>query len=366
MKIDECTTSFYNRTMTAPRQAHRSYLLTGPEHVHALQLGLVDASWYHSPIPRAQLKKLVARRNGPASRDIAIWVALLAGTGALAFASWGTWWAIPAFALYGTMYGSVADPRWHECGHGTAFKTQRANSVVYAVASFMTFREPVSWRWSHARHHSDTIIVGWDPEIAVPRPTSVLSLFSEFFCLRSAPGEIKKLALNCVGRMTSEERDFVPEEQYNKAIWSARAFVAVWVASSAWSIAAGSIEPLLFIGLPSFYGRWLLVVFGLTQHAGLAEDVLDHRLNTRTVAMGPVLRFLYWNMNFHIEHHMYPTVPFHALEQLHAAVKDDLPPVYQGLRGAYREVIPALRRQAKEPSFFVERTLIGAPTHVTQ
>ena len=31
---------------------------------------------------------------------------------------------------------------------------------------------------------------------------------------------------------------------------------------------------------------------------------------TRTVYMNPISRFIYWNMNYHIEHHMYPLVPF--------------------------------------------------------
>ena len=48
------------------------------------------------------------------------------------------------------------------------------------------------------------------------------------------------------------------------------------------------------------YGAWLHELCALTQHAGLAENVLDHRLSTRTVILGPVLRFLYWNMNYHI------------------------------------------------------------------
>ena len=64
-------------------------------------------------------------------------------------------------------------------------------------------------------------------------------------------------------------------------------------------------------------------MFGLTQHAGLAEDVLDHRLNSRTVYMNPVFRFLYWNMNYHVEHHMFPMVPYHALPALHAEMKAD-------------------------------------------
>ena len=48
----------------------------------------------------------------------------------------------------------------------------------------------------------------------------------------------------------------------------------------------------------------------MQQHAGLAEDVLDHRLNTRTVYLNLINRYLYWNMGFHIEHHMFPMVPY--------------------------------------------------------
>ena len=41
--------------------------------------------------------------------------------------------------------------------------------------------------------------------------------------------------------------------------------------------------------------------------------------------MNPISRFVYWNMNYHVEHHMFPMVPFHALPALHAEIKDDLP-----------------------------------------
>ena len=44
--------------------------------------------------------------------------------------------------LYGVLYGSASDSRWHECGHGTAFKTPWMNDLVYQVASFMIMREP--------------------------------------------------------------------------------------------------------------------------------------------------------------------------------------------------------------------------------
>ena len=40
------------------------------------------------------------------------------------------------------------------------------------------------------------------------------------------------------------------------------------------------------------------MIYALTQHAGLAENVLDHRKNCRTIYMNRVHRFLYWNMDY--------------------------------------------------------------------
>jgi fatty acid desaturase len=337
--------------------AGRDYSLVGAEAVRAAESGLESAEWYRTPVPRATMKALMKRRDGPAIRDTALWLGLLISAGVIAYWSWGTWWMVPAFGVYGVLYGSVSDSRWHECGHGTAFASQWMNSAVYHLASFMVFREAVSWRWSHTRHHSDTIIVGLDPEIAFPRPTRWWTILAEVFGLKSAWAELRKIMANIVGRTTAEERVYLPESEYRRAFWTARVYVAVLAAVVGWSVAIGSIMPLMFIGLPTLYGRWLLLVFGATQHAGLAEDVLDHRLNSRTISMNPVLRFLYWNMNYHVEHHMYPTVPFHALPKLHEEVRHDMPPAYRGLVGAYREIIPALRRQSVDPTYFVRRPL---------
>ena len=109
-------------------------------------------------------------------------------------------------------------------------------------------------------------------------------------------------------------------------MWEARAYAAALVGVIAWAIASGTVVPLLFVGLPSFYGAWLFMFFAITQHAGLKEDVLDHRLNTRTVYINPVFRFLYLNMNYHLEHHLFPAVPYYNLPALHEEVKAYLPP----------------------------------------
>jgi Na+-transporting NADH:ubiquinone oxidoreductase subunit F len=335
----------------------RDYRLTGPEGAVAASRGLVSADWYQCEVPRQTMRQLMERSDGRAIRDTVLWLSLLIGSGWLAHVYWATWWCVPAFIVYGVLYGSVGDSRWHEGGHGTAFKTPWMNNFVYQLGSFMITREPVSWRWSHARHHSDTIIVGRDPEIAAPRPTPLWFMVLAGFGLPSVWSESKKYAANLIGRIRPEEADYLPQSEWRKSIWSARAHVVIWLGSIVASITLRTVEPLMFVGLPTFYGKWLSVIYGFTQHAGLAEDVLDHRLNTRTVRMNRVHRFLYWNMNYHVEHHMFPTVPFHHLPALHEAVKADMPTPYSGILSAYREIIPAVARQKHDTGYFVRRPL---------
>lgn len=344
------TTSFPNR----------DYRLTGPEGQRAVERGLVSATWYACPVPRARLKELMRRRDGPAIRDTLLWFALLGTSGAAGWWTWGTWWCVPAFAVYGVLYASASDSRWHECGHGTAFKTPWMNDLVYHIASFMVLREATPWRWSHTRHHTDTLVVGRDPEIAVPRPPDLLAVCLKFLALTSSKRELAKIARHCVGSLTPEERDYIPESEHPKVFRTARVYALIFAVVIGWAVVQRSVLPLMFVGLPTFYGSWLMVIFGLTQHAGLAEDVLDHRLNCRTVYMNPVFRYLYWNMNYHVEHHMFPLIPYHALPALHEEVKALTPPAYRGLGDAYREILPALIRQAKDPRYYVHRPLPAA------
>ncbi len=84
-------------------------------------------------------------------------------------------------------------------------------------------------------------------------------------------------------------------------------------------------------------------------------NVTDHRLNTRTVHINLVFRFLYMNMNYHVEHHMLPMVPYYALPRLHEAIRSQTPPPYPNLWSAYREMVPALVKQTRDNSYFIRR-----------
>jgi Na+-transporting NADH:ubiquinone oxidoreductase subunit F len=331
------------------------YSLVGKDTPLAIARGLADAKWYTSPVPRDKMRDLLERRDGPAIRDTLLWFALLAFFGGCGYLLWGSAWAIVPFAIYGILYASVSDSRWHETSHGTAFKTDWMNNALYELASFMVLRESVPWRWSHTRHHSDTLVVGRDPEIAVKRPPNLFLMALGFFNINNLIRYVRTVALHCSGRINPEEATYIPKSEYGKVFVRARLYVVIYAAVVALAVWSRSVLPLMYVGLVSFYGDWLTVIYGLTQHAGLAENVLDHRLNCRTVYMNPLNRFLYWNMGYHVEHHMFPLVPYHALPKLHALVKTDMPKPYNGLLEAYREIIPTVLRQVKDVTYFVRR-----------
>jgi len=337
--------------------AKRDYSLLGPDARAAVEAGLSTAEWYHTDIPRNTMKELMKRSDRPAIRDTIVLFGAMFAFAAMAMTLWPSWWSAPFWLAYGTLYGSAMDSRWHECGHGTAFKTRRYNDWLYQVASFCMVRNPVTWRWSHARHHTDTVIVGRDPEIAVMRPPDFARLVSNFFGLVDAWNGWGRMLYNASGRVHPEEASFIPEAEQPKVVRTARIWVAIYATTIALALATWSVVPLLIIGLPRFYGAWHHVMTGLLQHGGLADNVTDHRLNSRTVYMNPVSRFIYWNMNYHVEHHMFPMVPYHRLPELHAAIRHDLPEPNRSIPEAFVEMWPALRRQLAYEDHFVLRAL---------
>ena len=335
----------------------RDYGMLGRDAAEAVKAGLKSAEWYHTDVPRKDLKDLMKRSDGPAIRDTIIWLGSMLIFAGLAIWLWPSWWAVLPLLAYGVLYGSATDSRWHECGHGTAFRTQWMNNVVYQIACFMIMRNPTRWRWSHTRHHTDTLIVGLDPEIAVMRPPVAFKVALGFVGLLDAWQAMKMMLVNATGRISEEEKTFIPEMEWPKVIFVARIWLAIYLVTIALAIILNSWLPVLLVGTPRLYGAWHHVLTGLMQHGGLAENVLDHRLNSRTVYINPISRFIYWNMNYHVEHHMFPMVPYHALPRLHEMIKHDLPAPTPSMWSCYREMLPVWARQMRGEDITILREL---------
>ncbi len=330
---------------------------------------LQNSKWWQPKIEKSELKKLTKRSNLHAWYHTILYFGVLVGSGYLAYLSWGTWYAIPAFFIYGTVY-ACSNSRWHEYGHRSVFKTRWLNDFFYEISSFLAFFEPVSWRWSHANHHSKTRYLDLDLEIADPRPTNLRILFfTEFFGYYRVKAELIKIirfsfrSFQTSSSFSDDEPklsviDLVPDNQINRMVWTCRIFLLIIFFDIALAIYLKSILPLLFIITPQIYGGPILWILAFPQHAGLKFNSNDHRETTRTLYLNPILGyFLYSNMQYHIEHHACPKIPFYNLPKFHKIIKNQLPTPNKGLIDAYIEIIPAIIKQSKDSNYNIEKIL---------
>lgn len=311
--------------------------------------------WYSPNLDRKPLKKIMKRSNGPALWNYGLWLGLLLATGFLTVWYWpdgqGWFWLL----IYSAIHQS-ATARQHELSHGTPFKTRWLNEVFFHLCSFITLSEGHYYRWRHARHHTHTIIVGRDPEIQSVRPPQLISLLINIFNIKTVFITAKDFVARGFGNL-GPGAHFIPESEQGKVKNAARVYLVLVIFIGSSSIIFSSWLPILLTIGPRVLGAPLYAFLHFTQHAGLDEDVYDHRLNTRTVYMNPVLRFLYCNMNYHIEHHLYPMVPYYRLPELHELIKGQCPEAKRGLFDAYRDIVPTLIRQLKDPAYHIQPTL---------
>ena len=66
-----------------------------------------------------------------------------------------SWWlVVPLAVLAGALLVRVFII-FHDCGHGSFFKSPAANALVGFLAGILTFTPYYHWRWEHAIHHAN-------------------------------------------------------------------------------------------------------------------------------------------------------------------------------------------------------------------
>ncbi len=327
--------------------------------------GEVDLkNWYKPYIDKKTLKELSKRSDLKGTIDIALFIVALILSGYLCIISWGTLWSIPALLLYGNIFYCKIISIQHETNHETYFKRRSLNKFFYHITSLLGGFEAVRWKWSHFHHHTYTIFTHeevYDYENNSPKPTEPVRFLLNFLPLGPIINIQKirhfthfEIIKHSFGIITSVVKVTVPEKEIKKIINSSRLYLSFWLLVILSSVLFQSWLPIIMIILPPFYGNTILMICGMTQHAGLADNIKDHRKSTRTVIMNPFFSFLYSNMEYHIEHHIFPKIPCHNLKKFHKIVKNQMPEPHYGIISAYRSIIPAIFKQSKDKNYFID------------
>ena len=225
----------------------------------------------------------------------------------------------------------------HEAVHRTPFRSAWLNTAAACGVGFVLFLPPAWFRHFHLAHHRHTHDPERDPELA--RPLSV-EAGPRLACRgRRLPDPAGADAPRQCGR---------PEPRRVRAGFGAPAvarearwFLLLYAGAAALSAWLGATALLWLWLLPVMLGQPFMRLYLLAEHTG-CPHVPDMLRNTRTTFTNPLVRFFAWNMPYHVEHHVLPTVPFHKLPAFHRILRDDLTVTAKGYPAAARAAVSAV------------------------
>jgi fatty acid desaturase len=340
-------------------------------------------SWYRCKADKALMSELMRKSDAKAFAQVIPQLMLFAGTGSLAYAAFlhvhaGHWkWSVPLLLFSLFVHGTFARfflMACHELTHKTPFRTQALNELFLKLYGFLAWFDCVAYRASHVRHHQSTVHAGDDGEVVLPQGLDWHGIKFIIMELTVNPArvfnEIRGLVCACWGdlsrdgylkgkwmtKILPDSNDELRREHRNWArtvIFGQLALAIIFAATGHWFL-------IIIVNLGCFYCDWLQLLCAAPQHVGLSANVSDFRLCTRTYTCGWLPAFLYWNMQYHCEHHMFPAVPFYNLARLHKAIEHNMPPAPHGLCATWMELLPIMKRQREDRTYVFVPTLPGS------
>jgi fatty acid desaturase len=325
--------------------------------------------WKRPRIEREVLRKLSERSTLNGLARIAYFLLLLAASAAAAV--WvsriNPWLAIPVLYLYWFFYGF-----WvaigHELQHGTVF-AQRENwlneAFLYFVQTLM-WNSPTYARISHKLHHRYTMVRGVDPETDWPEVITTRWLRGFFLNLvfrilvvgalielyRSVRTQIERVA----GRKDRMMREHCTEADIRAIRLESLAILLVHLGVAAAAIVFRMWGLLAFVTLAWHIGSPMEILWHATKHIGRPYNVNDHRLNTRSVRVSGFIKLIFWGLDDHVDHHLYPIVPSRNLPKLHKLLEKGLPDP-DNIFGCWAEMFEIAKEKDRDP----RREFISVP-----
>jgi omega-6 fatty acid desaturase (delta-12 desaturase) len=228
---------------------------------------------------------------------------------------------------------------FHDCGHGSFFKSEQANHVLGFITGVLTFTPYWHWRWEHALHHASSGDLDrrgtgdvWTLTVEEYLAASRWKRFS----YRLARNPFVLFVLAPLFLFWFFQR--IPQAQAkgrerNSVYWTnlciAALLAGMWFAMG-W-------KPLLLISLAVWMvagaaGVWLFYV--QHQFDGVywdRQETWDYELaalqGSSFYKLPRILQWFSGNIGFHHIHHLSPHIPNYNLEKCHRAE-----PIFQAVK----------------------------------
>lgn len=264
-------------------------------------------------LERSQLRALSRRSDARGLVQLGGHVGLLTLTGILVCTTRGTPWWMPVLVVHGIALDFLFCAQ-HEAVHRTAFASRRLNDAVAWACGVLLLLPPEYFRLFHFAHHRFTQDPALDPELGQPPPAR---LSSYLWRVTGLPNWYQRVAITLGHALTGRVSErFVPPVKRPLIVREARLLLSLYLAVLLISCILRRADALIYWVVPAILGQPFLRLYLMAEHGGcaLGDDVYA---NTRTTRSTGLVRWLAWQMPYHVEHHAYPSVPFHALAAVH-------------------------------------------------
>ena len=331
----------------------------------------LKVSWYRCPIDPILFRKLMQPNDfqGWVQAGGHLLLFFITASVTIYFALNSMWLAF-AISLFfhctsASFFKGIAA---HELGHGTVFKTKSLNKAFLRIYSLISWHNHHEYNISHTYHHRYTLHPEGDREVVLPlevitqNPFYILQIFTLNFTGGPVTSGLIPIVKGTVLTAFGKYGESVISKEWSKSLYTAhkeeRKKAIIWarlillyhflifvlaLSTDLWAL-------ILVFSTQQFTANWLKYLVGLPMHCGLRDDVPDFRKCVRSITLDPISEFLYWRMNWHLEHHMFAGIPCYNLKKLHKLVAHDMPKV-RTLKEAWLEMIETKRRQKVDPNY---------------
>jgi fatty acid desaturase len=236
-----------------------------------------------------------------------------------------SWWLLPLawIGIASRMHAMAAMA--HEAAHGVLFKNKFLNQLLGSL--FFAFPILVSLKRYEAIHmlHHRKLFTESDPDRPIYDRYPVTKKRWHKYLLRDLTGRtlIKNLFyfVPFPKAVYPNHKDPIGHYPYKS---DGVPLLLYWLVILAFVVWSGLLGPFLVLWVLPYCTlmQVLLRVRGALEH-GNVKDKNEQFLNTRTVQDSPFVLFLMapMGLNYHLEHHLYPTVPWYRLKLIHQKIR---------------------------------------------
>jgi acyl-lipid omega-6 desaturase (Delta-12 desaturase) len=242
-----------------------------------------------------------------------------------------SWWLTLPLAVLAGAFLVRTFVIFHDCGHGSFFKSAAANHVLGAITGVLTFTPYYHWRWEHAIHHAsagdlDRRGTGdvWTLTVQEYLEASRWKRFA--YRLARNPAVLFVLAPLFLFLLKQRWPSLQAPLRERYSVYWTNLGVGAMVAGLIWvfGLKAALLIQLTVLMTAGSAGVWLFYVQhqfeGVNWERGDEWDYAAAALKGSSFYKLPrVLQWFSANIGFHHIHHLSPRIPNYHLEKCHQA-----------------------------------------------